>query len=224
MKENFPQINVDGRRPAFSLVELLIVVAIMAVLALLAAPAASTIVKGSRLTQAGQMVSGQLGMARQAALTKNRPVEVRFYQYSDPNEPGETAGNAASGKFRAIQCFEVTTTSANTTYTALTKMGRLPEGIVMNKSATLSTLIGNAPVTTTGSALNVNIPRANQAYNVCAFQFRPDGSTDLPKSGTDKWFLTLHDKNVEDSVAEVPANFTTIQIDPFNGHIKTFRP
>ena len=217
----------------FSILELLIAISIMATLAVLAAPATSSIVKGSKITQSGQMICAQLGMARQAAMAKNRPVEVRFYQFCDTDVPGEMPGNANEGKFRAIQCFEVNlnpataNTPANTTYSPLTKMERLPAGMIINKGPVLSTLIGHSPTSTTGTALNFPIPRANHAYNVCSFQFRPDGSTDLPVRsgmGADLWFLTAHDLNIPDGAAHPPANFTTIQIDPYNGHIKTFRP
>jgi uncharacterized protein (TIGR02596 family) len=212
---------------------------IMILLAALVVPAFNTIQKGSQLTQAGQMTSDQLGMARQAALSKNHSVEVRIYQYSDPSVPGETAGNASAGKYRAIQFFEMvpgTTTSGSstTTYTALTNAQPLPSTMIMDAGATLSNIIGNAqaapavPASTTGSALNLSIPRAGTAYNACLFHFLPDGSTDLPTTlpaaSPGMWFLTMHDLNNGDNLTVPPKNFSTVQIDPYNGHIKAFRP
>ena len=103
-----------------------------------AVPAATTIVKGSGLTQGSQMVGDQLGLARQTALSRNHPVEVRFYQFSDPDVPGEVGGNPDAGRFRAMQLFEVPDSGVAR---PLDKIGRLPASIMMDAGATLSTLL-----------------------------------------------------------------------------------
>jgi uncharacterized protein (TIGR02596 family) len=211
---------------------LLLVVAIIAVLVALIAPAFNAIGKGLQLTQAGQMVSDQLGLARQAALSTSYPVEVRIYQFSDPEVPGETAGNANGGKYRAIQSFEmVPTASGSSTYTALTKMQRLPSTIIMDPGPALSDIIGNPqtapnmPAFANASAPplnNLSIPRAGTSYNACYFHFLADGSTDLNlTANSGNWFLTMRDVN---DTAPTPKNFFTVEIDPYNGHIKTYRP
>ena len=84
-------------RAAFSLVELLVVITIIAIIAGFAVPAVTGIMRGSALTQASQLLTDQLSMGRQLALSKNRAVEVRIYKYADPgcqvkswprNQPG----------------------------------------------------------------------------------------------------------------------------------------
>ena len=77
---------------AFSLVELLVVIAVIAIVAGYAVPAVTTMLKGSQLTQGSQMVVDQIALARQTALSRNRSVEVRFYKYADPETPGEELG------------------------------------------------------------------------------------------------------------------------------------
>lgn len=225
--------RVSSRASAFSLVELLVVVAIILVLASLIGPAANLLVKGSGVTQGGQILVDQFSLARQTAIAKNRPVEVRLYQFSDPEAPGEASGGAANGKFRAVQAFEVAVTwdsagVATTNFTPLSSVRRLPSSMVMDSGPTLSTLIANAsggvtPRLSTGASLNQRIPRAGLDYNAVSFRYRSDGSTDLPKSGT-KWFVTVHDLVLGDRLGEKPTNFSTVMIDPYNGSTKTFRP
>ena len=67
------------------------------------------------------------------------------------------------------------------------------------------------------------LPRVGANYRYVALRFHPDGSTDLlPTAGP--WFLTLHDEVQGDGLAQPPANFSTIEMDPVNGSLKFFRP
>ncbi|MFA6176032.1 MAG: Verru_Chthon cassette protein D [Phycisphaerae bacterium] len=213
-------------RSAFSLMELLVVMAIIGLLATFLAPAVTPILRGSRLTQAGDQALAVLSLARQTALTTSHAVEVRFYQYGDPEVPGESAASPTTGKYRAIQAFEY---KDDGTATPVGKMATLPPSIIMDQGATLSTIIGSAksspavPTSTTGGALNVSIPRAGKQYNSVSFRFLADGSTNLSTTGT-LWFLTLHNLIDGDNMTSPPPNYTTIKIDPMNGSLKTYRP
>ncbi len=72
----------------FSLVELLMVIAMLAILTALVMPAVSGISRGYGLTTAGHSVVNALVQARQAAMTRGYPVQVRIYKlpgYSQPN-------------------------------------------------------------------------------------------------------------------------------------------
>ena len=98
---------LPARRSAFSLIELVVVIAIIAIIATFTVPAATTILRGSALTQASQTLTDQISFARQRALSRNLAVEVRFYLYADPEAPGETVNTPTTGQYRAIQLFEV---------------------------------------------------------------------------------------------------------------------
>ena len=224
---------------AFTLVEMLVVMGIILILFSLVVPATTTMLKGNDLTQAGQDVSNQLGVARQLSLTQNHPVEVRFYQYGDPSKAGESATDPNTGwKFRALQTFAISDAGVAT---AMDKIHKLPNSVIIDSGATLSTLIGKA---STGSTSNSGtaagsgpiltaspqtfpLPDIGNYYNSVAFRFFPDGSTNLPLAAgatVNSWFLTVHGFQYGDNPSAVPPNFLTIQIDPSNGNTREFRP
>ena len=219
---------------AFTLIEMIAVMAIIVILATLVVPAAGTMLRGNDLTQAGQDLSGQLGAARQLALTQNRPVELRIYQYADPTYGSEPAAN---WKFRGVQTFSVSE-AGNATPSG--KVHALPKTVILDSGKRLSTLIGNAlppdstkisgPVIVTGPQ-TFSLPTVGKSYNYVAFRFLPDGSTNLPLpttagSGSDvnNWFITAHQTQYGDNLGTAPDNFLTLQIDPFNGNVREFRP
>lgn len=210
--------------PAFTLIELLLVMVVISILMSIAAPAVSSMMRGSKLTQSGQLVSDQFGYARQTALSKGRPVEVRFYRFVDLD-----AQENPPGKYRALQLFEVL---EDGTYVPLTRVFTFAgSSIIMDSGSTLSTLIGNAsgtstpPTRSTGSALKYEIPRVGLNYEAAAFRFQPDGSTNLTRqSASTQWCVTLHDVSKGDNLTTPPPNFVTLQIKSLNGKVKIWRP
>lgn len=218
------------RRRAFSLIELIVVISIIVIIAAFTVPAATTILRGSALTQASSMIVGQISLARQQALTKNRAVEVRFYRFGDPESPGEDVSDPATGKFRAMQLFEVL---ENGTAIPLDKMQALPNTVVFAYSDSgdlgLSSIIdkakaGDPKKPGADDKAAPRLPRGvDFKYEYVAFRFLQDGSTNLVP--TDTWYLTLI--GITDQLKspnEPPPNFFTVQVDPVSGSTRTFRP
>ena len=208
----------------FTLIELLVVVSIMAIVLVYVIPAASNMLGGTNITGAAQMIENQLNLARQSAISLNRPVEVRFYQYHDP----ETSGTDYC--FHALQAWEVV--KANS-FVPLGKMQALPAGIIIDKGTS------SDPTKTLSSILNPNanvipppgpvaLPRVGTQYSYVAIHFTAGAATDLTPTGglSGSWFLTLHAETAGDglSTKTLPPNFVTIQIDPVSGTLDFFRP
>ena len=183
-------MTIPPRDRAFSLVELLLVVAIIAMIMAFVVPVTTSVMLASRMTDATNQVEGLFVYARQTAIAHNHTVEVRFYQYGDPEEPGEQPANPISGRFRAQICEYLDHGEA----IPVTKAERLPEGIVFDSGSVLSTLLGSTQKKTFTASSNldpqINLPRGvNTNYNCYAFQIAPSGTTKL---AIGMWYVTLH--------------------------------
>ena len=203
-------------RRAFSLIELLVVIAIIGVMSALVVPAMSSVLRGNEMNRAEQMVQQQLASARQTAIARNRRVEVRFYNFDNPDDIG------TNQTFCALQSFLIDDTGAATPIGRLTK---LPATVLMNETAANSTLLQGSDKTwtpSTGLDPKISLPGVGTNYTAKAFQSRPDGSTSL--SSASNWFLTLHTATVGANASSLPPNFATIQIDPVSGSVRTYRP
>lgn len=186
--------------------ELLAVIAIFSVLMLLATGALSGVLHSYRLAQAGQEVHDLLVGARMECIARNRLGEVRFCRRN-----GEDS-------FRHVAFLE---RDASGQLSLRRQVLRLPETVIFSDAANLSSLfaveLGNEPFP---------LPTLGSDYTYYSFQFRPDGSTDIPwdvseEQGDQRHFVTLQ---LERETGSPPANFFTIEIDPRNGTITTFRP
>lgn len=213
----------------FTLVEMLVVMAIIIILTTLVTPSLTSVLKANSLTQGSQDFIGQLTLARQEALTKNHPIEVRLYQYADPNIGGETAGSPATGRYRALQIFSI---SDSGLAVPLDKVEHFPTTFMFDSGSTLSSLIPQAASTTPNAAAplllngpqNFSIPVAGKNFNMVTFRFNPDGSTNLGVTPVGGWFITSHLIQNGDRLTKAPANFATLQIDSSNGTLREFRP
>ena len=165
-----PLPSVHGRfvvatRPqAFTLIEMIAVMAIAVILITLLVPATTQILGGSDLTQTNQLLTNQLALARQQALTQNHPVEVRFYQFADTGA-GESVTSPSTWKYRAVQSFVI---SEAGTATPLGKLSRFPNTIIIDKGATLSTLLGNAQASASSSGAITAPARTSSPPGACS--------------------------------------------------------
>lgn len=216
------------RKRAFSLIELVIVISVIVIIAAFTIPALNTVLKGSQLSQGAGLLVGQLNIARQQALSRNRQIEVRFYRYADVEMPGESLSDPSTGKFRALQLFQITPQGVAL---PIEKMQTLPSSVIFSQTTGqgLSTLL-DQPTAFTPKKPLVNdsaAPRLGRGvdhnYDYISFRFMPDGSTD--RKPTSNWHVTvigINDKLT--SPSQPPPNFFTVQIDPVSGVTKIYRP
>ena len=205
--------------PGFSLIELLVVLAIAGVLATLAIPTITGMMRSYQLNAASDLIMNQLAMARQAALSQSHLVQVRFYYLPD-------YGQAPSGNktvYRAIQSFTEGDPPAtgSPTLTAVTKIIFFPAPVVLstNASPNLSPLLPASP-TAAGSS-DPSLPTYGNNYDYVSFHYKPDGSTDLVTGNNS---ATLIMENDPSASAGLPNNYRTIQIDPAIGTARRFSP
>ena len=211
-----------SRRQAFTLIEFLVVLAIIGILAAITVPAIVSSLRGAQLSQAAQQVVNVLEFAHRTALTQNRTVEVRFYQLAKAEMPGENISSPATGKFRALQCFQYDDSGVAT---QIDKVQILPGSIIIDSNSTLSSLLdaSQAKTTWTTGDPQISLPIVGTSYNTRAFDFQGGGSTTLSPIGR-QWFITLHSSMDGDNLTSLPKDFSTLQMDPLNGHIQSFRP
>ncbi len=216
---------------AFSLLELLAVIFIIGIIAVFVTPVAGTLLRGSHLSQAEQILTDQVKLGRQQALIKNHNVQVRFIRYGDPETPGERANDPTTGFYRAIQLMEVLDNGA---VVPLDKPQVLPVSVIVNPG-TFSTLVSNPAMQPStharrdkaadGSGGDPQLARGvDWNYDFVSFRFRPDGTTTLDSNSGIVWCITLQNFTDPKTGATLPANFVTLQLDPVSGTVRLFRP
>jgi uncharacterized protein (TIGR02596 family) len=233
-----------ARRRGFSLIELLVVLAIGAIILTLTIPAVNSVLSATSVTAAANQVLSTLTLARQYAITHDRNVAVYFFKYVSPV-------NGLPAAYRGMQAWELDVSpSATPTSAALvatlpvTKFSSIGARTVLNDNiisgVCLSTVLNSAS-NTNGDALapiptSISAPGVSTTTPYMALVFRPDGSTSLPltagttaytdsgQPGTYYWTLTVCDATAYANTTAVPADFATVQIDAIGGTARLLRP
>ena len=124
---------IRRRTPAFTLIELMVVVALMAVLMAIAIPAISTLSKAGGINSGGRMVADLLTVARAEALNQRTRVQVRVVT------KWTTGGSEdPSAAYRKISIWKLDSDKLARTprpadlFTQVSKWETLPAGIIID--------------------------------------------------------------------------------------------
>jgi len=193
-----------GHERALTLLEILIVLAILVVLFVFGSQALVGIQGSFQLSQAGQELRSAFSEARLASIARNRILEVRLCLPDDDE----------------IQPFVyVVEYSRDGDVTLHHRVKWFPSGIGFRQEEGWSSLLSRDR-----SRGDVELPKAGSNYAFVPIVFRPDGTTALAdQTATDsqRHFVTLARPDAGDAL---DANFYTIEIDPHNGTVNSFRP
>lgn len=191
---------------AFTLVEILVVVAIVALVMAFAVPSVGDIVRAGYLSNAASGLVSTLAQARQSAIVQNRNVEVRFYRFSHP-----TTGR---NEFQAIQSFMATDDAAGG-WKAFSRVQMLPEAVILDqRSSLIQARLGEAR---SGSTPLRNVT----SYDYVHFTFRPDGSTNLG-GGIGQWYLLLRSIRDQEEGSPLPRDFFVVDVAPRWGQVRLY--
>lgn len=204
----------------FTLIEILVVLAIISALIAFTLPSMEPALKGSKLKQAGDELEAALATARQVAITTNAPVEFRFYKFNDESKAGEEP------YFRAFQAVQLLVDARDNSFNRsnaevfpVTEVISMPGTYVILEDDEFSNLVTDEKLL---QAINYRIPRAENA-EYKAFQFGADGSTNLKNYAVPNWVATIVDERFAEGITELPEEFITLEVDAINGKIRKFQ-
>lgn len=223
MKQPFTVMTKDSRRSkGFTLIEMMVVVAMIALIVAAVAPMVFGTLISTRLSSAGETLAGQISLAHQIAVSRNMTVEVRFYEYDDPEAPG--SGSAV----RAVAIMQASETGQTSQMgKQLTDTYYLPSGIAVGSSTSMSPLLATSAVRSEADREKIIKRSPNARYK--AFQIRGDGSTNIEQIMRNEYmpnksYITLAEDRAIGDGQNVPKNFYAVQIDPVTGRTTSYRP
>lgn len=220
---------------AFTLIEMLVVVTIIVLLLAFSTPALMRTLEATRLSSVGDSLLGAISEAQQISYAQNVPTELRFFSY------GGDFGSKP--QIRSYQLFKVTLTSQGTgaalsykeTLVPVNSLVILAEGIVIPTDDELSPALsgeGLPDQKDDGSAGYSGVKEATYT----ALRFMTDGT--CRKAGKAQggfaqlvlqtlptcFFTITYDNGQEIEVSNLPKNFFTIQVDPYTGKARSYKP
>ncbi|SKA88719.1 Verru_Chthon cassette protein D [Prosthecobacter debontii] len=198
---------------AFTLLEVMVVVVILSLLLALLTPPLISVMESNRLTQSGQSLLFRVSMAQQLALTENRPVEMRFFNYADDN--------GVKG-FHAAQLFFFDET--DNVLNAIESPLYFNQGVMISDSA-ISPLIASSSEKGSSESLPAERePFKSRSATYKKIVFYPNGSTSINLPLRDAYATLCSTRATVADASSPPQNYYTIQIDPVNGNAKSYRP
>ena len=200
----------ERHEQAFSLVELLVVLAILTIIMSMVVPAVTSLLSSTNLAQGGETVFDQIAVARQYASTRNITTEVRLIKINSVSNQG----------YSALQLW---TSGTGGAMSPVGKMVYLPQAVAVSENTTalsrmLSFLTVSGSMAPGGAA-------SNAPY--VSFSIRPSGAVSPVITGTDRsnLYLTVVPARLAGAATiSLPPNYATIQINPDTGNALLIRP
>ena len=203
------------RYSGFSLIEMMIVILVISFLLAMTAPNLFSTMRASELSTQGDIFKNRFALAQQSALSSNADVEVRIYKFKD------LANAQSEEEYRAIQFYQYNKSGE---LVPVSELFRLNDPLRFSEDH--SSILEERDLTE--APLDPNLlylfNEGVESVTYKAFRFRPDGSTSLPKTST-VWYLTMiEDQGTAEIGGDALKNYFCIQIDPFNGSLREYRP
>jgi uncharacterized protein (TIGR02596 family) len=212
------QMRLDTvRSRAFTLIELLAVIAVIGLITATTVPMLFSTMKANRLSAAGEELVNRISLAQQMAVSRNHEIELRFYHYVDPEDP------ASKDHYRSTLIAQPApdpNAPGSVETIVLSDMSYLRNGIVIANDETLSPILTEASRNDYPDA-DGRIRGATASYKT--IRFFPDGSCDVILV-TNKAYLTVVEERDFAVVGGIPKNFFAVQVDHYTSRATTYRP
>ena len=194
---------------ACTLLELLVVVAIIGLLMGLILPSIGSIMQGTNIEQGARAVFDQISLARQIASTRNCTTELRLINLAGVSPKG----------YSAMQIW-IPGVGTNTNMQPATKVVNLPQSVVVSDDGTSLSKIVSLLATNT-------MPAGGSASGApyVAFGIRPSGDVVPVPDANNRanLYLTVVPTRAATNTT-LPPNYATIQLNPDTGTPLVFRP
>lgn len=195
----------------FSLVELVIVVAIITMLIAVATPYTLGAMQSANLTSAGDTLMQKLAMAQQRSLTENRPVGLDFYSYTEDDIKGCHAIRMISYDPATNQATPLEPPVYWNKHSVVLVEGALSPMFSTNQTAASTGQAAQSPFQSLGATFHRVI-------------FYPNGSTSLRVPLRTAYLTLIPTKSYKADLSTAPPNYYTVQIDPVTGRGHSYRP
>lgn len=199
-----------NRQHGFTIVELIIVVAIASMLLAFSTPYVLSSLQATSLTSSGDMLMHKISQAQQRALTENRPVALQFYFY-------DKEGIEACHAVQLVSVDPVTNVAAS-----LEEPVYWSEGRTVLVSGDLSPVFAEIAPADKGEAEFE--PFSSRGATFFRVRFYPGGSTSLSVPLRQAYVTLVGSNNYQEEMSEPPSNYYTVQIDPVAGRVRSYRP